>query len=238
MSTSIHPRCSGVPSKTTLGDERSSLATPAAGRDRQESILLPTQIQSMDLRSCHRRRLFHRRATAGEPRRKYHTVVPDADFTQDIVQREKVDQEIEAVIRAARVFSAITAEAIAQAGEAVTLPQLRVLTLASTTTSLNNGQVARALDVHISNASRLCERLVQAGLLSRRDLPHDRRQVELTLTDQGRQLIDRVTDHRRIALRRVLQSLPDSRRSALARALSDFTEAAHEHIDLRDAFLP
>lgn len=145
---------------------------------------------------------------------------------------------VEIVVRAARVFSAVTAESIAQAGDNVTLPQLRVLTLASLAGSLNNRQVAEALDVHISNASRICERLVQAGLLARRDAPSDRRQVELTLTKAGERLVDVVTSHRRAVFLRILSKLSDDQRSTLSQALTDFSAAADQQLETSHAYFP
>ena len=136
------------------------------------------------------------------------------------------DPEVETVVNAARVFSAVTAESIAQAGDSVTLPQLRVLTLASGGGSLSNTEVATALGVHISNASRICERLVQAGLLSRRDSPTDRRQVELTVTERGSRLVGAVTEHRRAVFSDILERLSDAQRADLNLALKDFTDAA------------
>jgi DNA-binding MarR family transcriptional regulator len=153
-------------------------------------------------------------------------------------ERVKFDHEVETVVDAARVFSAVTAESIAQAGDGVTLPQLRVLTLASTAGSLNNSQVADALGVHISNASRICERLVQAGLLSRRDSPSDRRQVELTLTIEGRRVLDVVTNHRRGLFRRVLVHLSEEQRSNLGQALEDFTESADRQLETPHGYIP
>lgn len=140
---------------------------------------------------------------------------------------------LEALMAAARIFAGITAESVAQTGDAVTLPQLRVLVLASTRPALNNAEVADALDVHLSNASRTCDRLVQAGLLSRRESPTDRRRVELSLTRKGEELLASVTTHRRSAFSRILQQMPPKDQLALARALDAFTDLAEEHTERR-----
>lgn len=128
-------------------------------------------------------------------------------------------------LRAARNFGAVIAESLAQAEE-VTLPQLRILVLASERGSLNNGAVAAALDVHLSNATRLCDRLVAAGLVNRREAKNDRRHVELTLTARGAQLVADVMDHRRASLESILQGIPADTRGALASALDVFSSAA------------
>jgi DNA-binding MarR family transcriptional regulator len=140
---------------------------------------------------------------------------------------------LDSVMRAARIFAGITAESVAQTGDAVTLPQLRVLVLASTRPALNNTEVADALDVHLSNASRTCDRLVQAGLLSRRESSTDRRRVELSLTREGEKLLATITAHRQAAFSRILQQMPPQDQLALAHALDSFTDLADEHIERR-----
>lgn len=139
-------------------------------------------------------------------------------------------EDVERVIRAARVFAAVTAESVAQAGAGVTLPQLRVLTVAAEVGSLSNADVARTLDVHISNASRLCDRLVLAGLLDRRDSAIDRRQVTLTVTAAGADLLRAVTEHRRAAFTQILTDMTPRDRAALARGLPGFTQSGEQHI--------
>jgi DNA-binding MarR family transcriptional regulator len=140
---------------------------------------------------------------------------------------------LDSVMRAARIFAGITAESVAQTDDAVTLPQLRVLVLASTRPALNNTEVADALDVHLSNASRTCDRLVQAGLLSRRESPTDRRRVELSLTREGEKLLAAITGHRQAAFSRILKQMPPQDQLALANALDSFTDLADEHIERR-----
>lgn len=144
-------------------------------------------------------------------------------------RRGAASAEVEVMIAAARVFAGITAESLAQAGAGISLPQLRVLTLASRSDSLNATEVAAALQVHLSTSSRLCDRLVQAGLLDRRDRPEDRRQLQLTLTHEGLSLLDKITAHRRKVFTRILRRLDPADSAALARSLEVFVEAAHEY---------
>lgn len=144
---------------------------------------------------------------------------------------------LDSLMDAARVFAGITAESIAQTGDAVTLPQLRVLVLASTRSALSNAEVAEALDVHLSNASRMCDRLVHAGLLSRRASSHDRRRVQLSLTADGEELLGTVTAHRRAAVSRILHQMPPEEQLALAAALATFTNRSDELSERRFAQL-
>lgn len=138
------------------------------------------------------------------------------------------DDAVEVVAAASGIFASVTAESISQAGLGVTLPQLRVLTLAADAGPLRNTDVAQALAIHISNASRLCDRLVQAGLLNRRDSPADRRQVELTLTAAGRRLVDAVTEHRRAVFARILDRMSAEDRDALITSLASFVRVGRD----------
>jgi DNA-binding MarR family transcriptional regulator len=144
-------------------------------------------------------------------------------------RRGSAGQALDTLQSAARIFGAITADSIARVGEGVTLTQLRVLVLASQPGQLNATGVAQALDVHLSSASRICDRLVQAGLLDRRDLPQDRRNVELTLTPAGERMLTSVNSHRRDVFTRILRRMDVTEREALAQALSGFVAAAEEY---------
>jgi DNA-binding MarR family transcriptional regulator len=140
----------------------------------------------------------------------------------------KISAQTNAVMRASGALVGIAAESIAEVEGAVTLPQLRVLVMIATRGPLNLAAVATGLRVSASNASRICDRLLKAGLLDRRDLPSDRRNVTLTLTEDGQALVDRVQRHRRRAITRVLHSLSADERQRVADAFEAFAKAAGE----------
>lgn len=130
--------------------------------------------------------------------------------------------------RASRALVGIAAAAIAAVDATLTVPQLRVLVLLDTRGPLNLAGVAAALGVSPSNASRICERLINAGLVDRQESPLDRRNVTLSLTDAGRRLINKVTRHRRAAITRVLRDMDPDDRELLTTALDRFASAAGE----------
>jgi DNA-binding MarR family transcriptional regulator len=136
------------------------------------------------------------------------------------------DAQVDAVMRVTRTLVAITAQAMADVEAVVTLPQFRVLVMVSAEGALNLRAVAAGLGVHPSNATRACDRLVACGLLDRREDPADRRQIVLTLTEAGRQLIDSVMRRRRAAIGDVLAEMPAGRRAALADGLNAFSAVA------------
>lgn len=126
---------------------------------------------------------------------------------------------LDAVLEGAKVVSGIIARSLTEAEASVTLPQLRVLVVTGDRSVLGMAEVAELLAVHPSNATRLVDRLVQAGLLDRRDDPLDRRQLRLTLTDAGTQLVKTVLDHRRQAFRRLLSNVSSDAQAAIGAAM-------------------
>jgi DNA-binding MarR family transcriptional regulator len=139
--------------------------------------------------------------------------------------------QIDAVMRASRALVGIAAASIAEVDDAVTLPQLRVLVMVSTRGPMNLAAVAAGLEVSASNASRICDRLMKAGLLDRREDPADRRNVTLTITDRGQAIFNKVSQHRRRAIERVLRNLDARQRQQLAEALDTLATAAGEPAD-------
>ncbi|WP_141579286.1 MarR family winged helix-turn-helix transcriptional regulator [Actinomadura sp. WMMA1423] len=90
---------------------------------------------------------------------------------------------------------------------------------------VNISSLAGELDALVSSASRLCDRLEAAGLLSR-DPGRDRRQVTVRLSTDGQALLDRLRLRRREELTRVLAEMPAPAQAALLWGLAEFHAAA------------
>lgn len=143
--------------------------------------------------------------------------------------RSAVDsRQVDAVVRAANVFLRVAARSVAEVEDLVTTPQLRVLVLIANRGPQNLGAVAVELGVHPSNATRTCDRLVQAGLIERGEDAQDRRLSRLVLSAKGRRLVDQVMSHRREAVAAVLEHLPAETRSSLSAAMDAFASASGE----------
>jgi DNA-binding MarR family transcriptional regulator len=140
-------------------------------------------------------------------------------------------EQVDALMRVSRAFVGMAAASIAAVDDVVTVAQLRVLMMMSTRGPLNLLAVAEALEFNPSNASRICDRLMKAGLLDRGEDPVDRRNVTLTLTAEGRALVNRVTRHRRTAITRILRTMSAAERQRLCAALDRFATAAGEPAD-------
>lgn len=120
---------------------------------------------------------------------------------------------------------AVVAQSLAEADVAITLPQWRALVVVDRHGPLNMSAMAQWMGVHPSNATRACEGLVRAGLLTRREDPADRRRQVLTLSDNGKQFVESLLEHRRQAIARVVDRVPAERRMRLSEAMRDFAEA-------------
>jgi DNA-binding MarR family transcriptional regulator len=107
----------------------------------------------------------------------------------------------------------------------MTMPQWRVLVLADEG-SCNVTAVAEDLGVHMSNATRMCDRLVAAGLLDRRRADYDRRHVLLTLTAAGDELVRSAMDYRRRAIEAAMDRMTHQERATVVSAASVFVRAA------------
>lgn len=135
-------------------------------------------------------------------------------------------REVEAVLAAADVLLRVVASSVAEVEDVVNSPQLRVLVRIHSLGPQNLGGVAAELGVHASNATRISDRLVAAGLIERREDPADRRYVLLELTGKGKELVNAVLEHRRQAIAGVISRMAPGRRPALAAALEAFAAAA------------
>jgi DNA-binding MarR family transcriptional regulator len=100
--------------------------------------------------------------------------------------------------------------------------------------SLNLNQLADQLGVIPSSASRLCDRLVAAGLLDRRVSERNRREVVLTLRTAGQRLLEAVEHDRRDALGDVLNGMRPGGRKALLSGLEAFAEVVGQTVAEQD----
>ena len=76
--------------------------------------------------------------------------------------------------------------------------------------------------------SHLCDRLIAAGMLDREPSPTDRREVCLTLTAAGRDLLADVRADRLRRLADVLAAMTPAGRDALLKGLREFGRAARQ----------
>jgi DNA-binding MarR family transcriptional regulator len=153
-----------------------------------------------------------------------------------VVSGHEVDDVVDAVLRASRVLVSVAARSLAEVTEKVTLPQYRALVVLAGRGPQNAGALAEVLGVHSSTLTRLCDRLVTKGLITRGESPTNRREIVLRLTPRGRRLVRSVTERRRNEIAAIVARVPRTQRDAMVRALQMFGDAAGEATE--SAWLP
>ncbi len=139
------------------------------------------------------------------------------------------------MLAACRVLVAISAQSIAAVEDVADLTQVRALVVIASRRSLSLSELAEATRLHLTRASRLCDRLVVKGLVNRADDPSNRRQLTLTLTSAGQEVVDEVMHRRREAIAPILDRMSEQmtkqRRVELTSVLKDFAAAGGEPSD-------
>lgn len=138
------------------------------------------------------------------------------------------DELADAFVAASRALVAIAVHSVGAAPVEVTVPQFRLLVLLASAEERTVGDIAEALGVNQSNATRHCDRLQRLGLVERRRSADDGRVVCVRLTTDGEKLVDAVMRQRRADVRRVLEEMPSADREATLAALRAFNVAAED----------
>ncbi|MGA9315637.1 MAG: MarR family transcriptional regulator [Solirubrobacteraceae bacterium] len=143
-------------------------------------------------------------------------------------QPEDRDELVDAVLGASRALVAVAARSLADLAEDVTLAQYRALVELAARGPQRVADLASALGVDRSTATRMCDRLVRKQLVQRRRINEDRRGVRVSLTPAGRALVQEVTRRRRAEIAKILRRMPSPDRASALRALRVFADAAGE----------
>jgi len=138
------------------------------------------------------------------------------------------DELVDGILSASRALVAVAARSLATVAEDVTLAQYRALVELASRGPLRSADLALALTVDRSTATRMCDRLVRKGLVTRRRVDQDRRAVRISLTPAGQELVAEVSRRRRAEIRRIVRRMPASHREWVSEALHSFAAAAGE----------
>lgn len=138
------------------------------------------------------------------------------------------DELVYAVLGASRALVAVAARSLANVAGDVTLAQYRVLIELAARGPQRLADLATALGVERSTATRMCDRLVRKGLVHRRRTNQDRRGVRVSLTTAGGELVAEVSRRRRAEIATIVERIPNAHRRPALNALLAFAEAAGE----------
>ena len=135
----------------------------------------------------------------------------------------------EALLTASRALVAVAARSLAAAaGAEVTLPQYRALVVLAAKGQCRVGDLADALEIHPSTATRLCDRLVEHKLVKRAVDRANRRETAISLSANGRDVVENVTTVRRREIRAIVDRIPEELQRPAIAALRAFSDAAGE----------
>jgi DNA-binding MarR family transcriptional regulator len=135
---------------------------------------------------------------------------------------------VDATLAASRSLVGVAAGAMSTLGDTITLAQFRALVLVADGRVSGPKDLAAALDIHPSNATRVVDRMVKKELLLRSTIEDDRRTVALSIGPAGCDALSRVSTRRRSDIERILNRLPADRADVVASALCEFAVAAGE----------
>lgn len=138
------------------------------------------------------------------------------------------DKVMDAVLAGSRVLIAIAARSLAASGEDVTLPQYRTLVILAYNGPQRTVDLAEALEVNSSTATRMIDRLVRRGVVRRDAHPEDRRANRVMITDEGRSIVAAVTGRRRKEFGQILRKMDAAARQSLVDGLTALSNAAGE----------
>jgi DNA-binding MarR family transcriptional regulator len=160
-------------------------------------------------------------------------LLPNASADKPVVRNDCTmpksrEELVEALLSASRAMVALAARSLADLDAEVTLPQYRALVVLASRGPQRVVDISTELGVNPSTGTRMCDRLVRKKLIRRYRSSSDRREVRLTLTAEGRHLVQAVTDRRRVELVRLVDSMPEKWHRPVTAALRSFADAAGE----------
>jgi len=134
------------------------------------------------------------------------------------------------LVELSRLLVSVAYRSLEASGQPLPLPQFRALTVLAKHGPCTAGGLAEALDQVGSTVTRICDRLVGAGLVTRQNRPDDRREVQIEITAAGRRLVEQVFVARAVEFEHILGRMRPASRAALARVLPELLAAADDHL--------
>ncbi|HEU5315413.1 MAG TPA: MarR family transcriptional regulator [Chloroflexota bacterium] len=124
-----------------------------------------------------------------------------------------------------RAGRSLRAQDPANWAEGLTMPQLRVLFYLGRSGPVSVGQLASGLGISQPSATETIDKLACKGLLERSADSADRRVVRTTLTEKGKEMIDRPWETRRAVLASALRDASPAERAAIEQGLALLCDA-------------
>jgi DNA-binding MarR family transcriptional regulator len=146
-----------------------------------------------------------------------------ADLATPPGQRELVGDIIAQFRSAFGELRCIGSQRLVQRG--VSQGHLHIVSMLERHGGMPMNRIADVLDVSLSAATGIVDRMEERGLIERTRLADDRRVVFVRVTEQGRRMLEELEVVRSEMLRSVLERLEPERLQALAESLRDVRRA-------------
>lgn len=148
-----------------------------------------------------------------------------APFTAPSADVDDMVMFVEAVDAAQSVLRSIGDHALSALGGGVTTTQLRLLDRLERIGESRLIDLADALSIAPSTATRLCDTLAERQLIVRHRRGRDRRELQIQLTDPGRRLLEAVHGRTVTEWTQALLRVSEEDRRHVARVLGDISVA-------------
>jgi MarR family transcriptional regulator, organic hydroperoxide resistance regulator len=140
------------------------------------------------------------------------------------VNRAELTEEITRLQRLSHAMGQYAPEAWMDLN--LTIGQLKSLFFIDSEGRTNFRKLASALGVTPPDVTRIVDRLVEQGLVSRRENPDDRRMQLLHTTNKGKVLLTKLRENRTTHLYRILAHLSTQELATVAKGLDALVRAA------------
>ncbi|MBE3598941.1 MAG: MarR family transcriptional regulator [Limnochordaceae bacterium] len=142
-----------------------------------------------------------------------------------VVANRRGSIEMLADLFAEVMFDVITTRTLADAGAYLTVSQLECLKYLQRHGSCSAAELADGLHMTPPAVTKLVDRLVRKGLVTRKERADDRRSVEIALTDSGRRAVERIRERRSRIFEMILSRMSPEDQQQLEHALRAFLAA-------------
>jgi DNA-binding MarR family transcriptional regulator len=141
---------------------------------------------------------------------------------------EPAPDVVEEVLTATRALIALSTRSLGALAEDLSAAQYRTLVVLASRGPRPLVDLAQSLGVNPSTAGRMCDRLARKGFVRRHRDRQDRRIVVVSLSGQGRRVLDEATAARRAVIAQALSALSVEQQRAAGAALRELSCAVGE----------
>lgn len=113
--------------------------------------------------------------------------------------RRGVAADADAVLAACRLLVDVRVQSMSAVQDQINIVQLRILTVIASHEAVTLSELAAATELHISRASRACDRVAADELVAPQADPQYRRSLRITLTSAGARIVTNIAAARRRA---------------------------------------